>query len=270
MQPYGTPHQPALQTRVAAVPHPLEGRGNSYSQDIRTLVSAIQQLGPLLPEVEEFIATLRLNRVYPSNFTELKWNAIEATLGHLRPCRRTGNIFATRLRGTDLIHLALYRVAFPKATHAEINAYLYRVNFGNASFCFYSHSQISTAESRIGLTFKKGSTTAYQAFFPQNLDRRWQYWNLPYPIGMAGIRRSRVIDLDECGVFVEKSTDRHAGKAFKGIRVRDSGPYTRGDKWTVLLGICGEDGTVDMPSRRWLNIWNDGGTTVTRMLTFVT
>ena len=268
MPPNTPPPRPALQTRVPEVPHPSEGRGNAYSQDMRTLVLAIQQLGPLPDEVEEFIATLRLNNVYPSVTTELGWNEVQQALNHVRPCRRTGNAFATRLRGMDLIHLAMYRLAFPKACHAEINAYLYRVNFGNPSFRFYTHSQLLYAEQRIGLSKKKASTTAYQAFLPQNIQRRWQYWNLPIPIGVADARRHRVIDLDECGLYIA-SANRNSGKAYVGVRVRDAGPYSNADKWTLLMAVCGEDGTVDQPSRRWTNIWMDGGTTITRMMDFV-
>ena len=268
MPPPRTPLRPGLQTRVAEVPHPSEGHGNSYSQDMRMLVSAIQRLGPLPDEVEEFIATLRLNRVYPSIASQERWNTLEQTLQHLRPCRHTGNSFATRLRDTDLVHLALYRVAYPKATHAEVNAYLYRVNFGDHTFRFYSHSQISEAKARIGLSRKKGSTTAYQAFYPENLERRWQYWNVPFPIGIADIRQCRIIDLDECGLYVA-SANRNGGKAYVGIRVRDAGPYSNADKWTLLMAVCGEDGTVDQPSRRWAHTWCDGGTTIARMLEFV-
>ena len=70
----------------------------------------------------------------------------------------------TKLRGKDLMRLALYRVLFPKARAAEINAALYRFNYGNPFFSFFSKSQISNAEARLGLTRKRGSTTAYQAF----------------------------------------------------------------------------------------------------------
>ena len=50
----------------------------------------------------------------------------------------------------------------------------------------YSPSQISEAETWIGLTRKKGSTTAYQALLPINKLKRWAFWNLPYPHGDSG------------------------------------------------------------------------------------
>ena len=36
-----------------------------------------------------------------------------------------------------------------------------------------------------------------------------------------------------------------------------------------MLAICGEDGTMDQPSRRWADVWTEGGTTITRMLNFM-
>ena len=54
------------------------------------------------------------------------------------------------------------------------------------------------------------------------------------------------------------------------IRVGEAGQYSReGEKCNLLLAICGERGTVQQPSRRWRNIWLEGGTTVERMIAFV-
>lgn len=130
--------------------------------------------------------------------------------------------------------MALYCVAFPKASAAQINAFLYRLNYGSAFFCFYTNSQITQAEKRIGLTRKAGSTTAHQAYLPINLQKRWMYWNLPYPFGIADIRVEDLIDLDECGLFVE-TADKKIGKAFVGNRVRQEGNYQKSEKWTLLL-----------------------------------
>ena len=86
----------------------------------------------------------------------------------------------------------------------------------------------------IGLTYKRGSTTAYQAFLPINLQKRWRYWNLPFPLGMADVRRSSIIDLDEVGIFLDTS-DRKHGKAYKGVRLRDFGPYSKSEKINLIL-----------------------------------
>ncbi|KAL7490443.1 LOW QUALITY PROTEIN: hypothetical protein ACHAWT_000143, partial [Skeletonema menzelii] len=217
---------PALQTRVAEEPHPSGGRGFAYSQiyDLNVYNSG---------QIDDPIFDLaRANRFFPSMQTIF---SVKQEHGHSRPCRRTGNARATILRDHDIIiFLALYCVAFPKASAAQINAFLYRVNYGSAFFCFYTNSQITQAEKRIGLTRKAGSTTAHQAYLPINLQKRWMYWNLPYPFGIADIRVEDLIDLDECGLFVE-TADKKIGKAFVGNRVRQEGNYQKSEKWTLLL-----------------------------------
>ena len=118
---------------------------------------------------------------------------------------------ATVLRDHDQILLSLYRVAFPKATAAEINAFLYRCNYGSLIFRFYSSSQISECKKRIGFTRKRGSMTTYQALLPRNVRKRWCYWHLPYPFGIANILQRHLIDLDKCGVELQ-TTDRKKAK----------------------------------------------------------
>jgi len=173
-----------------------------------------------------------------------------------------------KLGGRNLVLLALYRVLFPKARAAEVNAALYRFNYGNPFFSFFSKSQISEAEARLGLTLKRGSTTAYQAFFPVNLRKRWVYWNMPYPMGVADIRKSCMIDLDECGVYLEH-LEQHTGKLYVGVCVSAEGPYSRSkEKINLLMAICGEDGGAGQQSRRWATHWYEGGTTIGRIFNF--
>ena len=77
-----------------------------------------------------------------------------------------------------------------------------------------------------------------------------------------------MIDLDECGLFVETANRKH-GKSYVGLRVREPGPYSKSEKWNLLMAICGEDGVQGSPSRRWTKLWLEGGTTVDRMMEFV-
>ena len=86
---------------------------------------------------------------------------------------------------------------------------------------------------------------------------------MAYPFGIANIRRRDMIDLDEAGIELS-TADRKIGKAFVGKRVRQSGLYSRTDKWTILLAIAGdEDGS------RWLDYWTGEGTDGDRMVKFV-
>ncbi len=117
---------------------------------------------------------------------------------HSRAYRHTGNVRSVReIQGNNLILLSLYRVALPKATHAEVNAFLYEMNSHDPHYQIYSPSQICRAEQRIHLTKKRTSTTAYQALEPRNVQWRENYWNMNYPFGIADIDPRKVIDLDE-------------------------------------------------------------------------
>ena len=192
-------HRSDPQTRVEPVIHPSNGVGNAYSQDMRTLTLFIQdQFDDDDPFMQNFLSIARTAHVFPSEQTLKRWEDQLESHGHILPCKRSGNKFSQKLDGLDLILLALYRSIYPKASIAEVNAFLYKANFGNPSFSFYSPSQILRAEALIGLSRKKGSTTAYQAFYPVNLRKRWNYWNMAFPIGIADIPRRCVIDLDEC------------------------------------------------------------------------
>ena len=124
---------------------------------------------------------------------------------HLRPFRRTGNARASVLCGIDNYILAYWRSIWPKSTHAEMNALLFtsQVARGEPNPRFFSPSQISRAEDKLGLSKKRGSTTAYQALLPRNLTKRWVYWNRPYPAGIADIPKDDWIYYDEAVFFVE-------------------------------------------------------------------
>ena len=117
------------------------------------------------------IAKLREERMYPCTKTVKRWENKSSSLGHVRPCRRTRNVRASVFHDHNLFILALYRLAYQKAIASEINAFLYKANYGSFDFRFYSASQITVAKQRIGLTRKRGSTTAYQALLSINKKR---------------------------------------------------------------------------------------------------
>ena len=253
------------QTLQPEARHPSNNIGDSYSQDFRSYVMSLIGLGNFNQDV---IREALNNPHFPSKASISRWRKQQQEIGHCRPYKRNGNITKHVLRNHDLILLAFYRSICPKATHPEVNAFLYRANFGDPNFRFYYHSQLSKAEELIGLSRKKGSTTAWQAFLPENVQKRWDYWHLPYPFGIANVRRADVIDIDECGVFLEKA-DRKFGKAYHGVRVNQAGPYSRGEKWNLLMAVSGEDGDENNPARRWTELWLDGGTTNEKFSRFI-
>ena len=257
--------RPQLQTRRDLVHHQSECYGEPYEESIRRLVLAFKNAGH---SDHPIISELRNQHHYPSKATENRWNSLVQNIGHYRACRRTGNKWGKVFRGNDLVLLAMYRLVYPKAQQSELNAFLYRCNFGNLGWRFYSPSQITTAEHQIGLSRKAGSSTAYQALLPINILKRHNYWNMSYPLGIADISRADMIDLDECGIFVETANRKH-GKAYVGVRVKEPGPYSKSEKWNLLLAICGENGQIGAPSRRWRKLWLDGGTTNDKMIAFI-
>ena len=266
------PRRPGLQTRVEEVTHPSLCTGNPYSQDIHSLVMLVVEDYMNNAEdgnVRNMIAIMRGNHVYPSSRTTQRWERLQEEVGHLRPCRRTGNSFRERMVGADLIYLALFSVFYPKCTIAEVNTFLYRANLGNPTFAFYKQSQICFGEKLIGLSRKRASTTAYQALYPVNLQKRYEYWNYPFPLGIADISRSRIIDLDECGIEMESTVNRTYGKAYVGCWVNEVGPYSKSEKWTLLLAVCGEESVGDQASHRWANVWLEGGNTIHRFMNFM-
>ena len=80
----------------------------------------------------------------------------------------------------DLVLLALYRLSLPKATQAEVSAFLAAMNGHDPLYQPYSPSQITRAEHILNLTRKWGSTTSFQAYHPLNLQLRDNYWIMPY------------------------------------------------------------------------------------------
>ena len=257
MAPTKTPKQrPAVKTAVERVQHPSLGNGYAYSHDFRQFTNFLRvnnwHRHPIIQAAQDLY-------LFPSPPTIGRFRRRMRRRGHLRRFEKQGNNRATVLRGIDFYIIAFWRTVWPKSTHAELNASLFNSQLarGVAHPRFFTPSQISKAEDRLGLSRKRGSTTAYQALTPRNLARRWVYWNCDYPAGIRNIPTTDWIDLDEAGVFVE-TANRSSGKAYINVRVREEGPYNHSEKWTLTMAISGdEDGD------RWLDFEKKSGTTVT-------
>jgi hypothetical protein len=107
------------------------------------------------------ITALREQKLYPQKRTENRWKLKLEQTGNLRACIPQGNKRASVLEGHSAVMLALYRVMYPKATAAEVNAYLfYTAPPGQRRL--YSPSQITRAEAKMGLSRKDASQTPTQ------------------------------------------------------------------------------------------------------------
>jgi hypothetical protein len=255
--------RPPLRTLITPTPRPSAGgRGTGYSLDFREFVLAAHDGNQ---NNNDFIKNQQAAGLYPHRSTVNRWTRRRQGFGTFRPFRRTGNARATVLVYEPLLHLALWRVLWPRGNAHEANIFLHHA--GGRQW-FYQPSQIYRAEDRIGLSRKRGSVTARQALLPINMQIRWNYWNLPFPFGIADIERKDLIDLDEAALF-EETCNRGQGKAHITRRVRDIGAYGHSQKTTILLAISGEEATPAQSSRRWIETWEEGGTTIERMYFFI-
>lgn len=256
--------RPPLRTFLAPIPRPSAGgRGSGYSHDFRELVLDAYQQDYHLNNA--FFANQKAQGKFPHRSTVYRWKQRLQNYGHFRPFRRTGNNRATVLTFEPLIHLALWRVLWPRGNAHEANVFLY-----HAGGCqrFYQPSQIYKAEDRLGFSTKRGSVTARQALLPINIQLRFNYWYMNYPYGIANIPREDIIDLDEAALF-EETCNRGTGKAHLTNRVRDVGAYGHSQKTNILVAISGENATPNQDSRRWIDTWEQGGTTIERMHRFM-
>ena len=91
---------------------------------------------------------------------------------------------------------------------------------------------------------------------------------MQYPYGIANIHREDMIDCDQAGIFLE-TVNRSGGKAHKTVRVVSRGPYSKTQKWNVMLGVSGAAPQGQVLSPRWRTRWTQGGTTIDRVLEFL-
>ena len=185
--------------------------------------------------------------------------------GDVCPKKATGNRSEREILGSDLEQLALYRSVYPEATNAECRAYLFNSQpHPPAQTDPYSHSQLQRAENLLGLTRKNGSTTAQLAYHPDNLQKRDLYWTQPPPLGVAGVPRQNMIDIDEAGFKLEHS-NRKFGKTPTALRCSQEGAYGRDEKLNLLLAISGDENDP----MRWHDVWMNGGTTIAKFADFI-
>jgi hypothetical protein len=183
--------------------------------------------------------------------------------GHYHPYEKNGNSRATVLQGNQLAMLATFRLCYPKATTAEVIAFLFACTLPGNPLRFYSESQITEAEHFLGISRKRASTTAYQANLPINLAKRHAFWTMPYPNGIFGTSLSRIINFDEAAIFLE-TTNRGYGKCYISTRAREEGPYNHSEKFTLVAAICG-----GVNGGCWIDIELHSGTTVLDTYNFI-
>lgn len=199
---------------------------------------------------------LRDQRIEPSLRSVRRWIRQRQTRGTFKSYKGTGNRRATVLRGWHQVLLATYVSCFPKANAFEKIAFVH-----SATGIMYDQSQITRAEQRMGLSRKKASTTARQAFAPHNVARRFAYWHLPYPVGIADIPMQSMIDIDESKLILEMVNRKH-GKCLLERRCRETGLYGHGEGRLFLAAIAAN-------GERWSDLSDRNGTDTAHFFTFI-
>lgn len=256
---------PPLQTREKPYGDPATRNGKPYQQTTRDQIQHLLETGQL---TKGRILQLKQTQKLPSWRTCKRWKKIYQELGHMRPCRHTGNRQIRALSGHRLIQLSLYKLFLPKSTYAETNAFLFNANQHDPNNRFFSNSQLCRANKTIHLTRKRASTTAEQASHPVNIMKRDRYYSMPYPFGIADIPAEDQIDVDEFGACLE-GVNRSTGLSHPEQCVSEEGHYHDLEKLNNLMAISGEAGTAETPSRRWRDMWKGEGTTEIRFYNFI-
>ena len=150
---------------------------------------------------------------------------------------------------------------FPKCTQAEMNVFLYNSTPPFEEARFYSRSQITCAEDRLGLSRKRGSTTAQQANLPINLAKMEVFRTHPYPEGSADISLLDMVDFEQAAIFIE-TTARGIGKAHFSRRAIEEGPYGHSAKLTLTMAVCGS-------GERFLTLEEKAGTSTLDTVKFL-
>lgn len=226
-------------------PHPSRGGSQGYDVPHRMHILQLHDNGfrNILGEPRLLVA---------SESSIYRWNR------RLIPSEKNGNKLRLKIHGFDLFLLLFYRTVWPKSNADEVRCFI----FQHSRYpTIYSREDICKAEQNAGLSRKIGSTTAYQAFLPENVQRRWMFWNYPPPIGVQGVHINTLIDIDEAAISL-LSVVRGSGKAFVNVRVGDIGPYTKGDKFTMIAA-------VGPPNFRHMFIAKIPGTTAEMFIEFI-
>ncbi len=188
-----------------------------------------------------------------SRSTLYRWNEC------LFPRRQTGNKQREVLSGRDQLLLSIALFQKPTSTTDDLALFIFS-NGGR----IYSRQAICKRLKELNVSRKRASIETYAAYSDFNLMKAFWFWNEPIPLGIVGVQRYRMLDIDECH-FTLKSIQTKYGFAAKPVRVRDVGHFQKG-AGSVNVIIAIEPGNPMIPNhlpgsikfpRRWFMITRD-------------
>ena len=173
-------------------------------------------------------------------YYDVSKKTIRRWLHRLAPYHQTGNSERRIITGRDQILLAICLHIYPRAQDLEVTAFIY-ANGGD----IYSPQDISRRCKELKLSRKRASLESSCAYTERNQIRASQFWTRGPRIGVHGVPRHRLIDIDEA-CFCLKKIEKKYGRAFTSCRVRDTGNYRRGGRGINLL-MAVEPGDPNLP-----------------------
>ena len=78
--------------------------------------------------------------------------------------------------------------------------------------------------------------TTARRLYNMNILKFRQFWTLGGPLGVVGVTRRRLLDLDEFGIAMQQTTS-NSGHCHTSFRIRKAGHYCRDTKITCLLCV---------------------------------
>ena len=177
----------------------------------------------------------------------------------LIPFRMNGNKERRQITAADQLLLSICLYIYPDASLDEISIFIV-ANGGEV----YSRQVVSRRCLELGLTRKRSSREAYEAFSASSIQKRIWFWNEPPPLGIHETPTSTLLDVDETGFYLKDICTKY-GRSHTTCRVRYPSHYTRNaTRLNVILAIepgnfnihPGSSGSVNLP-RRWVYVTHD-------------
>ena len=174
----------------------------------------------------------------------------------LVPFLQSGNKERSIIVGRDLVLLTICYFFAPRAESDEVASFIV-ANGGQV----YSRQDISRRCNELKMNRKRASLESKEAYTIKNLVRCDQFFDHPPPVGVNGVQRRRLIDVDEAQ-FCLKKIEKAIGRAFSCCRVRDTADYSRfSNVLNVLCAVeagdpalpAGDLGSTTNP-RKWFKI----------------
>ena len=174
----------------------------------------------------------------------------------LVPYRMNGGVQRQQITEADQLLLSICLYIYPDASLDKLCIFII-ANGGKV----YSRQIVSRRCLELGLTRKRSSREAYEAFSPSSLLKKRWFWNEPPPLGIHTIPTLSLIDIDKTGFYLKDISNKY-GQSHTTVRVRHSAHYTQiAQRLNVIIAIeagnmnvhPASSGSVNLP-RRWVHI----------------